>query len=163
MLTFVDNRHQPPIPINNSLGELLEMVRDAQDPWLLFLYVVSFMFERISTHFQKSSASIAHVTTRGSNRKCSSFHRWLQMELVCVDFVGKLHQGWWRGTSKMILYHSCFSPFCPAIIFASIISIASRSSSCTTFPNQNSERTSQPFREWITVVWSSSWSRVLSQ
>jgi anaphase-promoting complex subunit 8 len=32
-----NNRHQPPIPINKSLSDLLEFVKDAVDPWLLFL------------------------------------------------------------------------------------------------------------------------------
>ena len=34
-----DNRHQPPVPINQSLGDLLELVKDSSDPWLLFLCV----------------------------------------------------------------------------------------------------------------------------
>ncbi|PFH51528.1 hypothetical protein AMATHDRAFT_58979 [Amanita thiersii Skay4041] len=32
-----NNRHQPPVPINKSLHDLLESVGDATDPWLLFL------------------------------------------------------------------------------------------------------------------------------
>lgn len=32
-----NNRHQPPVPVNPSLNDLLESVRDATDPWLLFL------------------------------------------------------------------------------------------------------------------------------
>ncbi|KAF8633362.1 hypothetical protein AX17_004533 [Amanita inopinata Kibby_2008] len=32
-----NNRHQPPVPINRSLLDLLETVRNATDPWLLFL------------------------------------------------------------------------------------------------------------------------------
>ncbi|KAF8893805.1 hypothetical protein BD779DRAFT_1669341 [Infundibulicybe gibba] len=32
-----NNRHQPPVPVNSSLNELLELVRNATDPWLLFL------------------------------------------------------------------------------------------------------------------------------
>lgn len=38
-LIEVDNRHQPPVPINTSLQDLLEAVKTATDPWLLFLYV----------------------------------------------------------------------------------------------------------------------------
>ncbi|KAF8070499.1 hypothetical protein FPV67DRAFT_1413466 [Lyophyllum atratum] len=32
-----NNRHQPPVPVNNSLNELLDLVANATDPWLLFL------------------------------------------------------------------------------------------------------------------------------
>ncbi|KNZ72808.1 Anaphase-promoting complex subunit 8 [Termitomyces sp. J132] len=32
-----NNRHQPPVPVNNSLSELLDLVYNATDPWLLFL------------------------------------------------------------------------------------------------------------------------------
>ncbi|KIL66252.1 hypothetical protein M378DRAFT_161115 [Amanita muscaria Koide BX008] len=32
-----NNRHQPPVPINTSLTDLLETVRNATDPWQLFL------------------------------------------------------------------------------------------------------------------------------
>ncbi|KAF9450423.1 TPR-like protein [Macrolepiota fuliginosa MF-IS2] len=32
-----NNRLQPPVPVNNSLGGLLDEVQDAGDPWLLFL------------------------------------------------------------------------------------------------------------------------------
>jgi len=35
----LDNRHQPPVPVNASLCDLLELVRNTKDPWLLFLYV----------------------------------------------------------------------------------------------------------------------------
>jgi anaphase-promoting complex subunit 8 len=38
---FSDNRHQPPIPVNSALHDLLNMVRNTTDPWLLFLYVAS--------------------------------------------------------------------------------------------------------------------------
>ncbi|PPQ67252.1 LOW QUALITY PROTEIN: hypothetical protein CVT25_005836 [Psilocybe cyanescens] len=31
------NRHQPPTPINLFLGELYDLVKDASDPWLIFL------------------------------------------------------------------------------------------------------------------------------
>lgn len=37
-LNLLDNRLQPPVPVNNTLSELLEEVQDAGDPWLLFLY-----------------------------------------------------------------------------------------------------------------------------
>ena len=36
----IGNRHQPPTPINTSLGELLSLVKNTTDPWLLFLLVV---------------------------------------------------------------------------------------------------------------------------
>lgn len=36
--SITGNRHQPPAPLNSSLNELLGMVRDTTDPWLLFLY-----------------------------------------------------------------------------------------------------------------------------
>lgn len=32
-----NNRHQPPVPINKSLSDLLEIVQNVEDPWLLFL------------------------------------------------------------------------------------------------------------------------------
>ncbi|KAF8973218.1 hypothetical protein BDZ97DRAFT_1936102 [Flammula alnicola] len=32
-----NNRHQPPVPINEFLGDLLDLVKDSTDPWLLFL------------------------------------------------------------------------------------------------------------------------------
>ncbi|KDR75845.1 hypothetical protein GALMADRAFT_97777 [Galerina marginata CBS 339.88] len=32
-----NNRHQPPTPINQSIGELYDLVKDSKDPWLLFL------------------------------------------------------------------------------------------------------------------------------
>ncbi|KIK09087.1 hypothetical protein K443DRAFT_671582 [Laccaria amethystina LaAM-08-1] len=32
-----NNRHQPPVPVNTSLNDLLEEVKNATDPWLLFL------------------------------------------------------------------------------------------------------------------------------
>ncbi|KAG6888244.1 hypothetical protein C0995_009557 [Termitomyces sp. Mi166 len=32
-----NNRHQPPVPVNNSLDELLGLVYNTTDPWLLFL------------------------------------------------------------------------------------------------------------------------------
>ncbi|KAF8906491.1 hypothetical protein CPB84DRAFT_1813749 [Gymnopilus junonius] len=32
-----NNRHQPPTPINQFLGELYDLVKDSTDPWLLFL------------------------------------------------------------------------------------------------------------------------------
>ncbi|KAF9475766.1 TPR-like protein [Pholiota conissans] len=35
--TLDNNRHQPPVPVNESLGELLDAVKDDTDPWLLFL------------------------------------------------------------------------------------------------------------------------------
>ncbi|KAL0956553.1 hypothetical protein HGRIS_002690 [Hohenbuehelia grisea] len=31
------NRHQPPLPINTALSELLELVKNSEDPWLIFL------------------------------------------------------------------------------------------------------------------------------
>lgn len=34
-----DSRHQPPAPLNNLIGDFLDIVKDARDPWLLFLYV----------------------------------------------------------------------------------------------------------------------------
>lgn len=40
LFTHSDNRHQPPIPVNSTLNELLELVVNASDPWLLFLYVL---------------------------------------------------------------------------------------------------------------------------
>lgn len=38
--TFTETRNQPTLPINTSLTGLLEMVRNATDPFLLFLYVL---------------------------------------------------------------------------------------------------------------------------
>src|SRR6202021_2869956 len=38
LISVVDDRRQPAIPINGSLCELLEMVKNVTDPWLLFLY-----------------------------------------------------------------------------------------------------------------------------
>src|SRR3954452_19390644 len=39
-LTHVkDNRHQPPAPVSKALLDLLGMIQNAADPWLLFLYV----------------------------------------------------------------------------------------------------------------------------
>ncbi|PPQ80670.1 LOW QUALITY PROTEIN: hypothetical protein CVT26_007116 [Gymnopilus dilepis] len=32
-----NNRHQPPIPVNQFLGELYDLVKNSKDPWLLFL------------------------------------------------------------------------------------------------------------------------------
>jgi hypothetical protein len=34
---LLDTRGQPPVPINRLLTTLLDMVKDATDPWLLFL------------------------------------------------------------------------------------------------------------------------------
>ncbi len=33
-----ETREQPPEPVNTSLHQLLELVNNATDPWLLFLY-----------------------------------------------------------------------------------------------------------------------------
>jgi anaphase-promoting complex subunit 8 len=38
LISVVDDRRQPAIPVNGSLWELLEMVKNVTDPWLLFLY-----------------------------------------------------------------------------------------------------------------------------
>jgi hypothetical protein len=38
----LDVRGQPPIPFNRSLLDHLELVKDATDPWLLFLWVLCF-------------------------------------------------------------------------------------------------------------------------
>lgn len=38
-LLLVDTRGQPPVPINRLLTTLLDMVKNATDPWLLFLWV----------------------------------------------------------------------------------------------------------------------------
>jgi len=34
---MLDSRLQPPVPVNKVLGELLDEVNNAEDPWLLFL------------------------------------------------------------------------------------------------------------------------------
>ena len=44
-----DNRHQPPLPINTSLCDLLELVNEVKDPWLLFLSV-TFYYSPLGPH-----------------------------------------------------------------------------------------------------------------
>ncbi|KAF9529366.1 hypothetical protein CPB83DRAFT_852543 [Crepidotus variabilis] len=54
-----NNRHQPPLPINRTLGELLELVRDSKDPWLLFLKAL--LFSRLSRREEAIEAALLSI------------------------------------------------------------------------------------------------------
>ncbi|CAA7261631.1 unnamed protein product [Cyclocybe aegerita] len=45
-----NNRHQPPLPVNHSLMDLLDLIKDSNDPWLLFLKAL--LFSRLSRREQ---------------------------------------------------------------------------------------------------------------
>ncbi|KAJ7594437.1 hypothetical protein C8J56DRAFT_926766 [Mycena floridula] len=56
-----NNRHQPPVPINNSLTELLDQVKGASDHWLLFLKAL-FLY-RLSRREEAVESALLSIST----------------------------------------------------------------------------------------------------
>lgn len=74
---FLDKRHQPPVPLNTSLLDLLEIVKNAKNPWLLFLLVgkSGFLYLRITYYTsQKSTLSFQSKSPGRSYRECITIH-----------------------------------------------------------------------------------------
>ncbi|KAF8630657.1 hypothetical protein AX15_002807 [Amanita polypyramis BW_CC] len=55
-----NNRHQPPVPINTSLQDLLETVRSTTDPWLLFLKAL--FLSRLSRRDEAIESALLSIT-----------------------------------------------------------------------------------------------------
>ncbi|KAF8161139.1 hypothetical protein B0H34DRAFT_699614 [Crassisporium funariophilum] len=54
-----NNRHQPPVPINRSLSDLLDLVKDTRDPWLLFLKAL--FLSRLSRREEAIEAALLSI------------------------------------------------------------------------------------------------------
>jgi len=69
------------------------MVKDATEPWLMFLYnpFINPLVPDLR-HQQEGPLSLPPIATRRSNGECTIVYRQLPMELVDLAALGKLYR-----------------------------------------------------------------------
>lgn len=148
LTTCSDNRHQPSVPVNESLGELLDAVKDYTDPWLLFLLV---SLDRLHT-FAESNPAVTHRKALFLSRLS---RREEAIESALLSIAGfRWNWSTWSllgscigdGEEVIPLYLALFMlTTLTAIISAPFDSLTNRSSAGSNFPNKDPQRTSQSF------------------
>lgn len=154
---ILDNRHQPPSPVNQSLNDLLDLVQDSTDPWLLFLWVqqFSFVLYLVVNHFVILIARRYSSPGYRGEKKQSKVRCCPLLDLNGTGLLGRC----WVAASEMEKRLFRISPAqlvlttSTALLSSAADSIIIRPSAGPVIPNKDPKRTSQSIRQWTASVW----------
>ena len=103
--------------------------------------------------WKEGSFSFPLIQARGSHWECTDLLGRFQMELVCLDIIGKLHWRWWRGRLIPFLLSTSPLTFFIVIVSPPTTPACSRPSSDSHFSDKDIKRTSQSVWTWTAAMW----------